>query len=286
MKPCPNCGEVHVTMADSPGVPRGADIWYIRLDVDDETVRLAAPLLDAHERRRAARMRDGPTARRYVLAHGATRTILGGYLGIAGCALHWSAGRHGKPEFGGALSQWQWSLSRSADHALLAVCLPDPVGVDIERIEEHTAAAALAGRFLPPDEAAGVAAQDRPYDSRAVYHRLLSRKEACVKASGGRLLDGLGLRVLTTGTVHGAGPMAGQSWTLRDLPAPPGFVAALATLGDAARRPRIFDWDWRPPGPEPGNCPPPAPSSAAAQTLDFLPFRFQRSRGDPWPQRE
>ncbi|MFC9607047.1 4'-phosphopantetheinyl transferase family protein [Streptomyces niveus] len=323
--PCPACGAVHPPPPAVPGPPPGVDVWRIGLDGAADTPGAvlsigpdqgaepclalrrstrrgaAAPgtaspavhplgpfasLLDIRERDRAARIRDRLSADRYVLTHGAVRTILGGYLGIAGCAVHWSAGRHGKPAFDGPLGHWQWSLSRSSEHALLAVCLSAPVGVDIERVDEQTPAVALAARFLPLDEAASVAAQKTPHAARVAYHRLLSRKEACVKASGGRLLDGLRLNVLTPGTVHGTGAMAGLRWQLRDLSAPPGFVATLAVLDDEVRGLRLFDWGGRAPGPEPGNFRPSAPSSAADLAPRSLPFEFQRSPAEPWPRGE
>ncbi|WDZ83419.1 4'-phosphopantetheinyl transferase family protein [Micromonospora cathayae] len=245
--------------------PPGADIWRIGLDVDAETTRLVTALLDADERRRAADLRDRVAAQRFVAAHGALRTVLGGYLGVAGYALHWARGPNGKPAFAGPWRQWRWSLSRSGGHALLAVCLTGPVGVDLEEIRDGTDAVPLAERFLPPDEAAVVAGHADPAGQRAAYHRFLSRKEACVKASGGRFLEGLRLSVLVPGVVEGAGALAGQRWTLRDLPAPPGFVAALATTGDRPGRLRLFEWDWsgraegaavlpdQPPGERPGN---------------------------------
>ncbi|MFD3918482.1 4'-phosphopantetheinyl transferase family protein [Streptomyces sp. NPDC058595] len=284
--PCSACGAVHPPAPAIPGPPPGADVWHIGLDGGGDALGPVATLLDTRERDRAARTRDRPSADRYVLTHGAVRTILGGYLRIAGCTVHWSVGRHGKPAFDGPLSHWQWSLSRSAEHALLAVCLSAPVGVDIERVDDRTPAVALAARFLPPDEAACVAEQETPHAARVAYHRLLSRKEACVKASGGRLLDGLRLNVLTPGTVHGTGVMAGKRWQLRDLSAPPGFVATLAVLDDEVRGLRLFDWGRRAPGPEPGNFRPPAPPSAADQAPRSLPFEFQRSPAEPGPRGE
>lgn len=215
------------------------DVWHFRLDVEPRVVRRAALLLDAHERGRAGRFRDPLDARRYTVAHGAIREVLGGYLGVPSRSLRWTSGPHGKPGFTGRQSRWQWSMSRSAGHALLAVCLTDPVGVDIERIRDDTPAVALAIRYLPEDEAESVATQANP---GASYHTLLARKEACVKASGGRFLDGLRVRVLVPGTIRGAGPLCGHRWELRDLPAPPGFVAALATTGDAIGKLRFFEW--------------------------------------------
>ncbi|GAA0362240.1 4'-phosphopantetheinyl transferase family protein [Micromonospora gifhornensis] len=227
------------------GTPPGTDVWHIVLDVARETVDPFTALLDANELRRAHRLRDEQAAHRFVAAHGAVRSVLGSYLDVAGYALHWARGPNGKPYFDGEWSRWQWSLSRSGGHALLAVRLHEPVGVDVEQIRDDVRAHALSARFMPPEEAAEVAAQPDDAARNAAYHRLLSRKEACVKASGGRLLDGLRLGVLVPGLVEGSGAFLGQRWSLRDLPAPPGFVATLATLGDRPRRLRMFEWDWR-----------------------------------------
>ncbi|MFY1638271.1 4'-phosphopantetheinyl transferase family protein [Solwaraspora sp. WMMB335] len=224
--------------------PPGVDVWHVGLDVDADTVDRVAALLDRHERQRASRFRDVLAARRYVVAHGAARSVLGRYLGLSSEAVDWSTGRHGKPTFDGTWSHWQWSLSRSGGHALLAVRLTEPVGVDIEAVGDHTPAVALAIRFLHESEAAAVAAKSDPSEARLLYHRLLSRKEACVKCSGGRLLDGLRIRVLSPGSVSGTGPTAADRWQLQDLPAPPGFVATLATVGKAIDRLRLFEWQW------------------------------------------
>lgn len=247
-----------------PDSPAGADIWHVGLDAAVGLPLAAADLLDPNERRRAGTFRDALASRRYIVSHIAARTVLGGYLGMRAQVLTWSTGEHGKPGLTGPEDRWQWSLSRSGGHALIAVCLTAPVGVDIEQVGTDTKALSLAPRFLPPEEAADVAARnertglDGMDGARAAYHRYLSRKESCVKASGGRLLDGLNLRVPEPGTVLGIGKFAGEQWTLCDLPAPPGFVATLATLTAPGRgqpesaaalgdRLRFFEWAWPPP---------------------------------------
>jgi 4'-phosphopantetheinyl transferase len=227
------------------GPPPGTDVWHIVLDVDPEAAAPAGELLDDEERRRAGRLRDSRAATRFVVAHGAVRSVLGGYLGTVGRTLHWARGPNGKPYFDGPWRRWQWSLSRSGGHAMLAVRLHDPVGVDLEEIRDDVRATALAGRFMPPGEAEAVSREPDQLSRSALYHRLLSRKEACVKASGGRLLDGLCLEVLVPGLVEGTGAYDGQRWNMRDLPAPPGFVATLATVGEGPQSLRMFEWDWQ-----------------------------------------
>ena len=226
------------------GPPPGVDVWHVELDIDGPTAGRAAMLLDSREQRRAEAFRDELTARRFVAAHGAARTVLGDYLGVAASAVEWSVGEHGKPSFDGTWKHWQWSMSRAGGHALIAVRLAEPVGVDIETVGEHTPALSLAIRFLEESEAEAVEALTDPDEARLVYHQLLSRKEACVKSAGGRLLDALRIRVLTPGTVTGVGVLRGHRWQLYDLPAPPGFVAALATLGTSIDQLRLFEWRW------------------------------------------
>ncbi|MDB1085987.1 4'-phosphopantetheinyl transferase superfamily protein [Streptomyces sp. ACA25] len=233
------------------GPPAGTDVWLIGLDTGSDP---GTGCLGPAERRRAEAFPDPVAARRYTRAHSTVRTILGSYLDRDGRALRWSTEPHGKPVFDGRLSRWQWNLSRSGGHALLAVSLTAPVGVDIEQVRVPAGAAlALAARFLPDEEAAQVAAQPGPQARRAAYHRLLSRKEACVKAAGGRLLTGLGIPVPVPGTVLGSRTYRGTLWTLTDLPAPPGYVAAVAAVGTARRPLRLRTWDSALPTTEPAH---------------------------------
>lgn len=260
------------------GPPPGVDVWLVPLDPAPGS-RSTPPAgraadsgppvtgLDRAERSRALSLRDPATARRYVVAHTALRTLLGRYVGRPGATLRWATGRHGKPVFDGEHADWQWSLSRSGSHALLAVSRTVPVGVDIERVTvSPRAVLPLATRFLPAAEAALVAAQPGPPARRTAYHGLLSRKESCVKAVGGRFSEGLRLPVATPGPVPphpdptGTTGGGAQRW-LVDLPAPAGFVASLATVGPGPVPLRLFAW------PHPGERPPataPAPADAAA----------------------
>lgn len=244
-----------------PGPPPGVDLWLIPLDAAPGA-RVTAPAgrqgdagrpvggLGRAERSRALSLRDPATARRYVAAHTALRTLLGRYVGRPGSTLRWATGRHGKPVFEGELHSWHWSLSRSASHALLAVSRTAPVGVDIERITvPPRAVTPLAARFLPPAEAALVAAQPGTQARRAAYHGLLSRKESCVKAVGGRFSEGLRLPVATPGPVAphpdalgGSGDGGDVARWLVDLPAPAGYVASLATVGRSPLPLRLFAW--------------------------------------------
>jgi 4'-phosphopantetheinyl transferase len=246
--------------SESPGAgaragPAGIDVWHVGLDPGPRTAAAAAAVITAAERRRVGQIRDARAARRYLVAHGALRLILGEYLRRPGAEVRWDTGTHGKPVFAGPDGRWQWSLSRSDGHALLAVTLSAAVGIDLEAIRADLPESALAGRFLPPQEAAAVREGHSPFVRRVTYQRLLTRKEACAKASGGRFLDALRLNVLQPGAVRGAGRLDGQHWTLVDLPVPPGFAGALAVTAAGTGPVRLLDWA-APPGPPAAGWPP------------------------------
>jgi len=57
-------------------------------------------VLDDEERRRADGLLFAHQRRRFVVAHGAARVILGRHLGVPPARLRWVRGPHGKPELG------------------------------------------------------------------------------------------------------------------------------------------------------------------------------------------
>lgn len=184
-------------------------------------------VLDADERRRAAAYRDEATRRRFVVSHAALRHIAAPWLGVAPAALRWTVGPHGKPELAGL----HVNLSHSGGMALVAASASRPVGVDIQQIVPGLDVPAMARRYYPPDEAAHVGTGDGAGERFAA---LWARKEALVKAAGGRLTQALPVPVLGRDVVEYWGN-AGRTgrYRLADVPAPEGFRAAVAVAGDA-----------------------------------------------------
>ncbi len=193
------------------------EVWLIRLDVPDGEVKRLEGLLDARERERADRYTTGRA--RFVVAHGAVRVILGARIGVPPERIAWRYGPAGKPELAGAGTDWRVNLSHSGGLAALAVTRDRPVGVDVQRLTPGLDPRRMAARYFSPDEARYVAETDQT----TRFFTLWTRKEACVKADGGRLIPGLRIPVHP---VDRAGP-----YRIRDLPVPPGFRAAVAIRG-------------------------------------------------------
>ncbi|MFF7454388.1 4'-phosphopantetheinyl transferase family protein [Kitasatospora sp. NPDC008115] len=217
------------------GVDR-IDVWLIPTDQPEPVVRALRALLDPAELARA----DGPDprfGRRFTVAHGAVRLLAGARLGRDPARLVWRRGPHGKPEFDGI------AVNQSASGALAAVALAEDraVGVDVEEVRDARAAVRLARRYFPAAEAASVEADPLPAER---FTELWCRREACVKAYGGRLVQGFGLPLAGPAPLLLADPGALGPGPCRidDLPAPGPFRAALAAVGARPFQTRVRTW--------------------------------------------
>ncbi|MFI6006761.1 4'-phosphopantetheinyl transferase family protein [Streptomyces sp. NPDC051366] len=213
------------------GLSAGASVAVWALDttagvVGGHPVAEALPMLDAVERHRAERLFREGDRRRFLASHVALRVLLGSYLGMAPAQVTLVRencpccdGPHGRPAVaGGAL---HFSLSHSGDVAYLAFA-GVPVGVDVEGIPSADTMADVL-TTLHPTEIAELTALPEP-DRREAMGRVWSRKEAYLKATGTGLA--LGLAEPYVSSAHTPAEIPG--WTLTDLSAPPGYVAALA----------------------------------------------------------
>jgi 4'-phosphopantetheinyl transferase len=210
-------------------------VWLIEVDQPAAALAGLAAVLDAAEQARAAALTRADHRRRYIAAHAAVRLILADRLGLPASRIRWQHGRHGKPELAGpAAAAARTSLSHCAELALLAVADRRPVGVDLQRLPARLDVIRMSARYYPAAEARFVAAGRDPAERASRYAGLWTRKEACVKAAGGRLTEGLRLPVGGPGPVlvrDPGGPLPGP-YLVGDLPVPAGFHAAVAAGGD------------------------------------------------------
>jgi 4'-phosphopantetheinyl transferase len=249
-------------------------VWLIPTDQPPPVLAKLAALLDDEERRRAAGHRSAVERARFVAAHGATRRIVAAQLGLDPGGFHWRRGEHGKPE-PDIDAEARISISASAQIALVAVVQPKPaatgsaptpreVGIDIERVVADHEANRLAARFFPPEQAEYIASAPEEGGPAERFATLWCRKEACVKALGGRLVQGLGLAVpgdaplvvrfpaAERGSEHGSRrepelepesqPESEPEYRVSDVPTPRHFRAAVALTGAAPYQLRCHLW--------------------------------------------
>jgi 4'-phosphopantetheinyl transferase len=239
-------------------------VWLIRADLPTRLLAELETVLDEAERRRAASLAMADHRRRFIAAHGAVRMILGGQLGVEPGRFRWRLGPNGKPELAGRWRHVQVNLSHSASLAALAVSWRRPVGVDVQHFPPGIDAARMAQRYFPEAEARFVAA-GTGREQVARFARLWARKEACVKAAGGHLMQGMGLPVRGSGGVLVRDPSGGLpgAYLVHDVLAPPGFRAAVAVAGPAPYQVARYWW----PGSKPNRAGEPAkPAECSANT--------------------
>jgi 4'-phosphopantetheinyl transferase len=203
-------------------------------------------LLSPDERERAARFQFELHRRRFVVARGLLRSILGSYLGVRPDGLRFAYGPRGKPRLEMPPSTLRFSVAHSQDLALLAFSHDRELGVDVEAIRHIQDAEGIARRFFSASESVALAALPAFLKMQGFFNGW-TRKEAFIKATGEGLafpLDqfdvalapGQPARLLRLGWSDGA-----NGWTLRDLEPAPGYAAALAFRGQDVQ---IECWRW------------------------------------------
>jgi 4'-phosphopantetheinyl transferase len=215
-------------------------VWIGPADVPPEEEARCRETLDDGERASAATLRHEPDRRRYTVAHGALRLLAARELGAPPTALTWIAGRHGKPELTSPWSGWHTSLSHSGGLIAVAVSRGRAVGVDVQRVVADLDVAGMSARFFLPGEAEYVAAGGDAGARADRFARLWVRKEAVVKAAGGRLWPNLRTAVHRRGLVDCADP-AGR-YRVAAIAAPAGYRAAVALAGATPYDLEVRDW--------------------------------------------
>jgi 4'-phosphopantetheinyl transferase len=215
--------------------PLTVSVWTVDLDQPLAVVDVLRGYLDDSEVRAAAARRDDTVRSRYVVAHGATRSILGARLGVAPDLLEISREcvrcgdpAHGKPEVTGpgaaAAEGVAFSLSHSQALAAVAVVTGARVGVDLEVERPRARLDALAARVLDPEAHADWLDLHPAAQLRAFLEQWTA-KEAYLKAVG----TGITLPLRDV-------PVEPVGWTVTGFPSPPGVVARVAVEGSAVVR--------------------------------------------------
>jgi 4'-phosphopantetheinyl transferase len=213
----------------------------IDLDQPDAAVAGLTPTLDDHEQRAAAARATALVRRRYVVAHGALREVLGAALGRDPAAIrfdrrcrHCGDPLHGKPAVVDA--DCSFSLSHSGPLAVVAIATGGAeVGVDVEMRRDRRHLDRLAARVFTAEPLAEWRAL--PSGARLdAFLRAWTIKEAFGKATG------LGLVRPPAEPVPREGrPVPPEGWTLVNPTPTPGAVVGLAVEGAAELDP-VATW--------------------------------------------
>jgi 4'-phosphopantetheinyl transferase len=220
---------------------RTVSVWLLTTSQPAAVLDQLAGLLDQSELARAAVMTEPEVHTEFVVSHAAARLILAELLGVPPGSLRWRHGRSGKPQLAEPVTDLQMSMSHSDGLAALAACTGYPVGIDVQRRRSATGLIRMAERYFPPAEAGFVAeAAGCPDELGRRFSMLWTRKEACAKVGGGRLIPALAWpsdhpddpdSTDPLGPFRSGDPVAGTPVLIRDLVMPDGFHGAVAMAG-------------------------------------------------------
>lgn len=165
-------------------------LWRVDLDPPTERLPAALALLSSDERERCERFKIDAVKRRFAIARGSVRRLLGEAASRPAETLRFEYGPQGKPSIAREDNPGdiRFNLSHSGDTAVLAIANGREVGVDVERLRDDMSFRKLAKRFFSDAEAETL--NDMEGDElRNQFFRIWTAKEAYIKAVG------LGLRI-------------------------------------------------------------------------------------------
>ena len=219
--------EVHLWRIDLISVAAGEERWQ--------------PILSPDERARAARFHFSKDRQRFIATRALLRTILARYVGSDPAALMFRYSEKDKPSLNLTGNLIEFNVSHSGGAALLAFARGRALGVDVEQIRENFDPETLAQRFFSVHEQRQLAAL-APAEKHHGFFRCWTRKEAYIKATGSGLSLPLGefdvsLRSGDDNALLATRPNAAEAarWSLRDVPAGDGYLAALCVRGHGWR---------------------------------------------------
>lgn len=164
----------------------GIALHYATLAKHRDRIAGYRALLDPVEMDRAARFRFAEDRKRFIIAHGLLRTVLGDRLGASPAELRFGRGPYGKPFIEG--SDLRFNLSDTKDALVIAVGHEGEVGVDIETMTRTVDHHAVGQHYFTSEE---VEVISRATDSKRRFLEFWTRKEAVLKASGVGIMDDL-----------------------------------------------------------------------------------------------
>jgi len=225
-------------------------VWQASLDQSESQIANYHRTLAADERARAERFHFSADRRRFVVARGALRAILGLYLNRAPECLSFRYSSYGKPELASekGADQIYFNLSHSNGMALYAVSYGCQVGVDLECLRSNLEVEQIAERFFSRREVSALHALPAAV-RRHAFFLCWTRKEAYIKARG----EGLSLPLTQFDVSLTPGEPAAllctrpdsdevSHWFLQDLtPELSGYAAALAVSGGCGS---LALWKW------------------------------------------
>jgi 4'-phosphopantetheinyl transferase len=221
-------------------------VAVLALDQPPDVEQALAALLAPDESARAERLHGDDLRRRFRVAHGALRLLLGDALARDPASLRLEDAPGVKPRLADPPDGLSFSLSHSHELALVALTARAPIGVDVEHVRPLAERWRLAESVFTPAEIRALRAEPPERQERAWFEHW-TRKEAVLKALGLGLTAGacavelLAPDFAPTAVHERARGVAGTPWVVTGLQPAPDYAAALAAPAPVGRA-RLVAW--------------------------------------------
>ncbi|MFN3234124.1 MAG: 4'-phosphopantetheinyl transferase family protein [Gammaproteobacteria bacterium] len=208
-------------------------VWHIEKKRHLDEVDSLKTLLSSDEIERAQRFKFERDQTGFIIFRGYLRKILAHYEKCYPDQLRFKYNTHGKPIIANPNVTIEFNISHTKEHALLAVALHAPIGIDIEKMEDKHNYYGIAKRFFSEEEYDYIVAQKE--NALHCFYRYWTCKEAFVKALGEGIHYGLN-RFAIEFVDHQAANLVKTDddtidmdhWLLMTLEAIPDHVASIA----------------------------------------------------------
>ena len=190
------CNKPNIIWQNSPDQPLLANnrvhVWRANLDLPTTEIERLAAFLSTDEIARANKFHFLEHKRRFIVARGILRQLLGNYLQISPNKIEFEYSDRGKPRLAASMgnSSIQFNVSHSLEYALYGFTNNHLIGIDLEFLREMKDATELAKRFFTNQEFQLIANLTYEEQQKAFF-QLWTAKEAYLKAIGTGLSDSL-----------------------------------------------------------------------------------------------
>jgi 4'-phosphopantetheinyl transferase len=228
--------------------PGEVHVWRVHLNQSEPIRTRLLDLLSQDEREKAGRFYFQKDRDHFVVARGALRSLLGGYLNVKPERLQFCYTEYGKPYLAGEFApEVRFNLSHSHELALFGITLGRRLGIDVEFIRQDVEVEEIAGNFFSGLEVSVLMALPKELRRQAFFN-CWTRKEAYIKAIGEGLSHPLHDFDVTLAPGDPAvllctrvDPREAALWSMRAIDAGEGYAAAVAVKGLDWE---LECWDW------------------------------------------
>jgi 4'-phosphopantetheinyl transferase len=230
----------HPAITEKPICSNQAHVWSVSLDLSLIQNENLAGILSTDELARAGRFRFERDQKRFIVARGMLRKILGSYLEKDPHELRFDYTSHGKPVLAtkAGYDTLRFNLSHSGEFALFAITNGLNIGIDIERVRYDLDVMQIAKNYFSQGEISWLESVHKN-EWPGAFFQYWTRKEAFIKATGEgisfpmdqcdvSLLNG---RHLSPIRLPG-NDRESNCWHGQDLFPARGYAAAIAVEGD------------------------------------------------------